>query len=221
MTSDLWCAPHVHLAMIDEDVIVLDLLEDQYDCLVDAALWLTAGEDGDILVRDPVAAAALQEAGIAVHGLPPPLRRPRVRPKRDLSIPAHPPRFEILRALVVLARATAVFRKKSLIDLVQLNPFPSLPDSSQSTERGAFPEDEVAVLLAAARHARPWVPFEGECLQRAFQLRYYLAHRGIATDWVFGVRTWPFSAHCWLQVDDLVIGDRLERVSRYTPIMTA
>lgn len=220
MTSDLWCAPHVHLATIDEDVIVLDLLEDQYDCLVDAAVWLTAEDDGGIHVGDQAAADALLEAGIAIHDPPPSLRRPRVPPKRDLSIPANPPRVEILRALVGLAVATAVFRKKSLLELIQLNPFVSLPESKKSTGRGAFPESKIAVLLAAARHARPWVPFEGECLQRAFQLRYYLAHRGIATDWVFGVRTWPFSAHCWLQVGDVVIGDRLERVARYTPIMT-
>jgi len=76
-------------------------------------------------------------------------------------------------------------------------------------------------LVGAARIVRPWVPSEGECLQRAFQLRRLLARRGIAVDWVFGVRTWPFGAHCWLQSGDMLVGDRLERVGRYTPIMRA
>jgi hypothetical protein len=80
-------------------------------------------------------------------------------------------------------------------------------------------ENDLHALLAAARRARPWLPFEGECLQRTFLLRYFLARSGVATDWVFGVRTWPFSAHCWLQIGDLVVGDRLERVQRFTPIM--
>ena len=44
---------------------------------------------------------------------------------------------------------------------------------------------------------------------------------GIATQWLFGVRTWPFAAHCWLQIGNLVVGDRLERVRFYTPILAA
>lgn len=218
MTHELWCAPHVHLASIDEDVIVLDLLKDQYDYLVDAASWLTAGDDGRIIVRDVAAANALREAGIAIVDPPLSLRRPRVRPNRDIPVPGRSPGREILRALFGLTAATAVFQNKSLIELVRNDPSPA--ESKKQTGYDALPESTVAASLAAARLARPWVPFEGECLQRAFQLRYYLARRGIATDWVFGVRTWPFSAHCWLQVGDVVIGDRLERVARYTPIMT-
>lgn len=219
MTSHLWCAPHVHLATIDEDVIVLDLQEDHYDCLVDAAVWLKAGDDGSILVRDRAAANALRETGIAIDDPPPSRRGPCVRPSRDFSVPTGSQGMEILRALVGMMTATAVFQNKSLLELVGHDRSPSLT-GFRPTGHDALPGSDIATFLAAARRARPWIPFEGECLQRAFQLRYYLALRGIATDWVFGVRTWPFSAHCWLQIGDVVIGDRLERVARYTPIMT-
>ena len=46
-----------------------------------------------------------------------------------------------------------------------------------------------------------------------------LRRAGQNAAWVFGVRTWPFSAHCWLQIGDAVLDDDPERVSRYTPIM--
>ena len=40
-----------------------------------------------------------------------------------------------------------------------------------------------------------------------------------AAVWVFGVRTWPFSAHCWLQIGDAVLDDDPERVGIYPPIL--
>ena len=76
-----------------------------------------------------------------------------------------------------------------------------------------------AATLGAAEHALTWIPGEGACLQRAYQMRRLLASQGHETIWVFGVRTWPFAAHCWLQANDKVIADRLERIRRYTPIM--
>lgn len=219
MTSDLWCVPHVHLAVIDEDVIVLDLEGDHYDCLVHAAPWLAPEDDGRIRVPNQAAAVALQDARIATDAPPPP-RPLRIRPKREMTVLPDPPRTEVLKAFLHLAAATAIFRGRSLLELVRYAPSPPYSSPNASPGHDAFADGDISILLSAARHARPWVPFEGECLQRAFQLRYYLAHRGIRTDWVFGVRTWPFSAHCWLQVGDLVVGDRLERVTRYTPIMT-
>ena len=35
---------------------------------------------------------------------------------------------------------------------------------------------------------------------------------------IVGVRLHPFSAHCWLQVDDIVLNDTLEGIAPYTVI---
>lgn len=220
MTTDLWCAPHIHLAAVNEDVILLDLDGDRYDCLLDAARWLFPGDQGRIQALNPEAADALVSAGIAT---PVPLsapRRPLLRPRREVAPSSHPPRGEVLRAFFTQASATMLFQRKSLLELVRLAPSGAIQAARPLArlKKSAAPPD-VAVLTSAARLARPWIPFEGECLQRSFQLGRYLAFRGVATDWVFGVRTWPFSAHCWLQAGDLVVGDRLERVRRYTPIL--
>ncbi len=119
----------------------------------------------------------------------------------------------ILQVVAALAIATPGFRGRSLEALIAVDaPGPD-----------AAPADETDLdrLVSAVRSARPFVPFEGECLQRSFELRRLLAARGIASDWIFGVRTWPFAAHCWIQIGDLVIGDRLERVRFFTPILAA
>ena len=64
----------------------------------------------------------------------------------------------------------------------------------------------------------PLAPFQGECLYRAFLLLAYLRLEGRDASWVFGVRTYPFQAHCWLQVGDILLNDAVERVCAYTPI---
>jgi hypothetical protein len=58
-----------------------------------------------------------------------------------------------------------------------------------------------------------------ECLYDSLALLEFLARYGIYPDWVFGVQTRPFAAHCWVQHGDLVFNDTVEHVSGYTPIM--
>jgi hypothetical protein len=60
---------------------------------------------------------------------------------------------------------------------------------------------------------------KNECLYDSLALLEYLARHAIHADWVFGVQTRPFAAHCWVQHDDIVFNDTVEHVSGYTPIM--
>jgi hypothetical protein len=57
------------------------------------------------------------------------------------------------------------------------------------------------------------------CLLESIVLLELLARYRLFPRWVFGVRTRPFAAHCWLQQGHVVLNDTIERVSRYTPIM--
>lgn len=117
---------------------------------------------------------------------------------------------EVLSTGFSWAIAAVRFQRKSLRQLLAF-------EQADGLQR--YSEEKLSRLVGATRISRTWVPGEGECLQRSFQLRHVLAARGVRADWVFGVRTWPFNAHCWLQIGDLVVGDRLARVRRYTPIM--
>lgn len=57
------------------------------------------------------------------------------------------------------------------------------------------------------------------CLPRSIALASWLIAGGAPADLVFGVTGRPFHAHCWVQLDDLLVSDRLEHVRDYTPIL--
>ncbi|MCW2338184.1 hypothetical protein M2337_002417 [Sphingobium sp. B2D3A] len=58
-----------------------------------------------------------------------------------------------------------------------------------------------------------------QCLPRSIAFHRVCLASGIPSTLVFGVTIDPFSAHCWVQMDDLLLSDRLERVRIFTPIM--
>lgn len=58
-----------------------------------------------------------------------------------------------------------------------------------------------------------------QCLYDSLALLEFLASHDIFPSWVFGVQANPFSAHCWVQCNDVVFNDSVENVSGYTPIM--
>jgi hypothetical protein len=68
---------------------------------------------------------------------------------------------------------------------------------------------------------RPLVPRSGRCLPYSLLLLHFLKLRGVEADWVFGVRTHPFEAHCWVDVGGVVLNDSLEHVRWFTPIAIA
>ena len=210
----LWCAPGVFLAAVHEDVVVLDLEADRYNCLLDASQILSCQSDGSLRVSNQSVAEDLQRVGIA-DGASPPQRRWAIQSaRRELSQSARSSIGDVVGAALALSLASVRFRGRSLSELVG-------GERRQTPSSRDIDELRLTRLVSAMRIARPWIPIEGECLKRSFQLKRFLAGRGIATDWIFGVRTWPFAAHCWLQIGDLVVGDRLDRVSLYTPIMAA
>lgn len=214
MAVTIWMAPDTHMVAIDEDLIVLNVAEDKYSGLFEAAALISVHPSGTLSVDDETIADELVNAGLATRC---PIQRtfyPITKASCALP-PSHGSRAsDVARAAAVFVTATLAFRRHSFADLLRQGQTAGSP-----TE--AWDEARVASLLAAARIARPWIPGEGQCLQRSFLLRSFLAHQGVATQWVFGVRTWPFAAHCWLQSGATVIGDRFERVTRFTPIMSA
>lgn len=212
MAQTLHLPPTVFMVRLHEDVVLLDVRADRYECLVDAAAWLDIAADGAITVPNADIARQMTESGFASEEPCPP--RPAIPIARaELALARKTRRADRLRAFLLLCAGTAAFHGRVLKRLLD-EPGPGFPGRAPDRQR-------LAAITAAARTAAPFVPFEGECLQRAYLLRRLLRREGYSPLWVFGVRTWPFGAHCWLQIDDLVVGDTLDRVRFYTPIMAA
>jgi len=204
-----WLADPVHMAWLGDDVVVLDVAADRYTCIVDGSALLRPGErPGALRIATP-ALEDISEAGWISAGPGAP-RKPPVSPRTSLATPVS---AQVYPAVMAGLAAWSDGRRLQRLSLERMigpseTPWPS--DGAVET----LPA-RVATFMAAL----PWVPDQGQCLQRAYTLRRQLARRGLQVDWVFGVRTWPFMAHCWLQLGNVVIADDVDRVRGFTPIM--
>ena len=77
------------------------------------------------------------------------------------------------------------------------------------------------ILAAAARfnRTRRVVPIDTICLLDAFAMMDFLLGKGLSANLVMGVKLSPFSAHCWVQHDDVILNDAFDRASAFTPIL--
>lgn len=62
-------------------------------------------------------------------------------------------------------------------------------------------------------------PHSGRCLARSLAFMTLCHRTAFYPSLVFGVRTNPFLAHCWIEADGCVLNDTLEEVGTFSPIM--
>lgn len=214
---------HVHMAILGEDVVFLDVIADAYACVPGGAAPLRPSADRRRL--DPVAAEAaeaLRDAGLAfganagtVGGAEGdlPASAPPGPPTHDLP-PGGPDRaspLELLRLLLAWGDYLTRYRGRSFARV--------LAHAETRRPAGALDPGEVFRLARLFDRLAIWLPIPGKCLARSFVLLCFLHRSGQSAAWVFGVRTWPFTAHCWLQVGPVALDDHAERVAGYEPIL--
>lgn len=211
-------ASDAHLAAVGEDLVTLQTGRDRYLCVPDAAPLIVLGDDGRTLTDcDPELRLQLEAAGVLtaqVTGMSVPPRPPPPLPRRD-----RPP---------ACGAATAADLRRLSLAVADLalgyagRPLGAVLRAARSRAGGVSGSPDELFRLAAVFHeAAPWLPIPGKCLARSFVLRRFLQRSGADAQWVFGVRTWPFSAHCWLQAGEVVLDDHAERLHAYTPILAA
>lgn len=206
--------PTIHAAVVDEHIVFLDAAAGAYLCracdcaevLADRRTLTLADDD---LVGDLLASNLAEPFGGAT-----PARRwsPQARTTALRPTYPHPSAADARDAVVALFDLWRTYRGRRFAELLEagrVGPSPRLADR---------PADLLELLDGFQRWA-PYAPVTYKCLLRSFLLLRFLHRHGQDADWVFGVTTWPFEAHCWLQVEDVVLDDELDRVARYTPIM--
>jgi transglutaminase-like putative cysteine protease len=202
--------PDVHAVVVGADLAVLDIAGDAYLCLPGGAAALV-GDSGAAITAGPLA-EALAEGGLLAAGPAPTRRTPPAWPTRSIIHDPHRERPDA-RALLAAAGVVADLRRARAGQGVAA--YLALAEADRELSR-----DPEAVLAAARLFwtIGPWLPIEGECLPRSAMLVAFLRRLGLAADWVFGVRLWPFNAHCWVQAGDVCLNDDVERLWAYTPI---
>ena len=66
--------------------------------------------------------------------------------------------------------------------------------------------------------ARIWIPVAYVCLFDSLALMHFLLARDVRAELVFGVRSRPFAAHCWVEVDGIILDDGGEACHSFAEI---
>lgn len=216
MNAGLHLAASIHAARLGDDMVLLDARGGQYYCLPEAADAFAPGPAGRLVVMDSGLGDDLRTLNltgdlVASHG-------PDHPPIALADLPTMTP-----CSLSLLDRWDGLTSYGTMLRRYYGRPFGDLIDVARATRPISMRDpgvcDALVERVAAFRKLLPWAPFPGVCLYRSFMLLVFLRRAGFDATWMFGVRTWPFEAHCWLQVEDTVLDDLAERVGSYTPIL--
>jgi len=215
--------PTLSACHVDGHFVFLDVHADRYfHMLPDLERAFARYIDG--LVCNEFDIQALVERGILVR--PHPAGRSIVR--RSLPTPARsaiemPGDAGILSPLALIEVALLVLSTRWLLAHRKLHEvLDSVRQAGSGTKAGAnlAAAPEVALLAAARtfRRERLLVPVEPRCLLDSISLVRFLARRNLHANIVFGVTGDPFSAHCWVQEESLVLNDTVGNVQSHQPI---
>lgn len=118
---------------------------------------------------------------------------------------------DALSVTLLLRRVRAEIAKRPIGEI--------LLDLTQDAAKVQLGTGEVDVVRDAARFvaARRLVPHAPNCLTDSLALVHWLG-RPQGALLVFGVKLGPFGAHCWVQIGDLLLNDRLETVTQFRPV---
>lgn len=126
--------------------------------------------------------------------------------------------FELLEVLVIVLRTWLELKffhlKHVLDDLCDDRPL----NAAEVAPPTPLLERRLSNAAAIYRHARLYVPLDIRCLLDSVAMARFLRRRQLRTHVVFGVALDPFSAHCWVQVDDFVLNDTVGNVNAHTTI---
>jgi hypothetical protein len=210
-------APGVHAVAVDDDLVILDVRADAYHCLAGAGPALTRDNASVPIVSNPAVAELLSIAGLIdgqSHAKPPAAFLPPL--PRASAIPATTPKpawEDIPAAAGSVMDVVLRYRGRTFAEILQ-----SVGAPRDDVSAGPPP----APLLALVERFHRWIPYapvSGKCLLRSFILLRILRRSGHDARWVFGVSTWPFRAHCWLQHGDVALDDSVDYLTAFTPIM--
>jgi hypothetical protein len=237
-------AKHVFICICGSDVVFLDLKEDKY-LSMDAAkvrnvLALPADSASPKVDVSPQpggthslgsdagqrSAQALLKRGLLTldssAGKPVELANPD-DPEKDLIgiAPEVQPKLRLIDAVRFVSATLSAWKAMRFGSLEEIV-------SDVGTRRRLHSSGERAVDLDRARSCtalfermRPYMfSARDKCLFDSFVLSNFLAKYGIYPQWVFGVTTSPFAAHCWLQHQRVVFNDYAEHAREFTPILT-
>jgi Transglutaminase-like superfamily len=230
-----WLAPYVRVCLTPQCAVILDMRVGQYFALglhesTRLELFVTGWTDStlrDAKDLEPAAEEAsllmeLENAGIICPieqptsaYRSPPIPHPRSQLIHGYLGNSVKPRYrDIARCLLAIGISRFLLRAcslKTIATKIRARPT-TLPTSVNA-------EDLKHYVGIFQRVFKITTQASDACLLNTIALGEFLAKNHIYPNYIFGVTTNPFSAHCWLQLGNVVLNDTSENVSQYTPIL--
>jgi Transglutaminase-like superfamily len=242
MNASYFLSPHVHVCVAGKHVVFLDLERDKYLALAhthpvgrwvrgwpvpppdttptlngaDSQPAASGPEDGllakmisqGLLVTDP----PVGKEAAPVVAEPPKL----TLVEDDLNVRPRTTFAHLRHLLIAYTAAKWSLKHRSIRKVVQA----AALRKSRAPSASAPDVGRVRTLVAAFIHLRPlFFTVRNACLLDSLTLVNFLAGYGFFPQWVFGVETDPFYAHCWVQEGDFVFNDTPDYVRGFSPIL--
>jgi hypothetical protein len=231
-------APHVYPCVSGQHVVLMDLERDKYVAVVPAhrlARWVRGWPVGAV-------AAAAHEAGentdtlvsqMLAHGMlvsDPHVGKPAVpvttvRPQRslvefDLDVRPRTSAAQLWRFGRSCLQAQLSLKLRPIQSIVEAVRDRKTRHEAKCAPQPADPARLRSLVTAFARLRPLFYTLRSACLLDSLTLLHFLSAEGIHPQWVFGVKTEPFDAHCWVQQGEVLLNDVPDRVRQYSPILT-
>lgn len=242
MSASYFLSPHVHLCVAGKQVVLLDLERDKYLAVARAhpvGRWVRgwpALPAASEVSPDPAAAAPDSAAPPTENRLLAQMIAQRVLVtdptvgKEAAPIVADEPKVALVEPKLH-ERPTASLRQfwrlvtahTTAKWLLKHRPIKEVVEGVRLRKRAAAPAmrlEAARPLVAAFCYLRPLLySAHNSCLLDSLTLMRFLAAYGFHADWVFGVKTDPFYAHCWVQKSGHVFNDSPDHVGEFAPIL--
>jgi hypothetical protein len=216
---DYALAPGISFCVAGGRYVFLDLYADRYMCLGEAAerAFARCVQGAALSARDDDDLTRLQQQGLLRSAEKTSIVPCAASPVRR-SLPEQPiaaSHRNTARAVAGLLRARFDVRYRALARLVA-----AVHRANLAVRPTGTPDDEQLGKIAAAfERAVLLTGSLNQCLVISLAIMRYPRALSSGVDLVFGVKLRPFQAHAWVQVDDLVVGDTVDAVAPFTPIL--
>jgi len=235
MSASYFLSPHVHLCVAGKQVVLLDLERDKYLSMARAhpiGRWVrgwpvpavdsTAPKEGasdaeNRLLSKMISQGLLvKDASLGKEASPAIVEPPKhAMVEYDLNSRPRTTFAQLWRVCIAYATAKWSLKRRPIKEVVQA--------ARLRKRRGPTSTEDPAVvrpLVTAFVHLRPLVyTAKDACLLDSLTLVNFLAGYGVFPELIFGVKTDPFYAHCWVQQGDFVFNDTPDYVGGFSPIL--
>lgn len=203
----------LHFCNISGHFIFLDLACDRY--------FMLDGESADCFDRFVHNEASTNDHyWLANQGILTPSHSDQMRPSAasdparssafDLNLPQPSPRRTVQAVSATLAfRYRLKHRPLQMVLARHAKRRPATANADRTT---------CMAVAAAFNRSKRYLSAHEICLPRGLAMTHILFSLGVDAKLIFGV-TLPFSAHCWVQVGNIVLTDPIDRVLGFTPIL--